>query len=233
MAAAQSGVAAVLATRPAAWRRAAGFFRLVEVACRPPLPGVGYSGGAAMGGACLGSIRRSRGAASVCVAWLGCCSAIGAPVKSCTAADVVSARVSAGTGKEFPFGPSASRIDAAPVDSHSTGGSPDANAQVVAFGPTLNSSYSRAVATEFVCTDGGVALVATITWDPGAPISKDIQWRPKIELGLLVRKSPMPFETTWKARLEDGTPVGRARTPGGSEQEYPITEKATVLQGAR
>jgi hypothetical protein len=151
-----------------------------------------------------------------------------APIKSCGGAEVLSVETAADSGQEFPFSPRPGRIDVKPFEPKDGIPQGETGLRVISFGPVLNSHSSREVQTEFDCTKDGLALVATITTDPSAPIKKDVQWRPKIEMTLLLHKPAVAFETRWRLRLPDGAALNRGRTPWSSEQEYPFKVKAIL-----
>ncbi len=101
---------------------------------------------------------------------------------------------------------------------------------VIALGPVLGSMDSPTVETDLACTAKGVVLTATITRsaDYHGAAAKNVLWRPKIEIAVVLRQPEGIFEATWRMRLTTGAEMDHARTPSYPDQKYPITVTTTV-----
>jgi hypothetical protein len=125
----------------------------------------------------------------------------------------------------------AGTIDVAPAPSGAAPpAAPGRAIQVIAVGPPLGSMDSRAVQTELSCTWQGIALTATITrsadYQGGA--LKNVLFRPRIELVVILQQSAATFQITWKMRTTAGAELDHAQTPPYPDQPYPITSSTTI-----
>jgi len=101
---------------------------------------------------------------------------------------------------------------------------------VIAVGPVLGSMDSHEIETRLECTTNGFALTATITRsaDYSGSALKNLLWRPRIELAVVLKKPNVIVEVTWKICLTTGADLNHAQTPPYSEQKYPITTVKTL-----
>jgi hypothetical protein len=101
---------------------------------------------------------------------------------------------------------------------------------VIALGPVLGSMDSHEVETYLKCTEKGVALAIILTRSAnyhGAHL-KNVLWRPKIQLMMVLHQPGAIIETTWKMRLTTGADVHHAQFPPYSDQIFPIILSKTL-----
>jgi hypothetical protein len=104
---------------------------------------------------------------------------------------------------------------------------------VIALGPVLGSMDSTDVSSDLECTARGVRLTATITRSAhytGSAL-KNILWRPKLALAVILRKNEVIFESVWVMRLSTGAKLDHAQTPSQPDLKYPITVTRTLSTG--
>ena len=123
------------------------------------------------------------------------------------------------------------KIKIAPPPTSETTPSAEGKAvMVIVPGPVLGSMDSHEIKTDLACTANGLVLTATITRsaDYHGAVIKNVDWRPRIEMTVILRKPEVMLEAIWKMRLTNGDWVAHTQTPGYPEQTYPITMTATV-----
>lgn len=101
---------------------------------------------------------------------------------------------------------------------------------LIALGPVLGSMDSPKVRTRIACTEGGFALVATITRSAnfhGSAMQNAI-WRPRIRIEAVPRRPQFLFRSTWRMRLTNGAKVKRTQTPTYPSQRFPVTVEKTI-----
>jgi hypothetical protein len=94
---------------------------------------------------------------------------------------------------------------------------------VIALGPLLGSMDSHDVKADLMCTPKGFALIATITrsGEYNGTAAKNVPWRPKITIVVVLKQSEAIFEAKWKMRVTTGAEI--TQTDGFPYQKYPIT----------
>jgi len=101
---------------------------------------------------------------------------------------------------------------------------------VVALGPVLGSMDSHQVETDLKCTEKGLALTVMLTRSAdydGAHL-KNVLWRPKIQLTMVLHQPEATLETMWNMRLTTGAQVHHAQFPPYSDQIFPIILSKTL-----
>jgi hypothetical protein len=101
---------------------------------------------------------------------------------------------------------------------------------VVALGPMLGSMDSHQVETDLKCTEKGLALTVMLTrsaYYQGSHL-KNVLWKPKIQLTMVLHQPEAILETTWKMRLTTGAPVHHTRIPPYPDQKFPIILSKTL-----
>jgi hypothetical protein len=96
--------------------------------------------------------------------------------------------------------------------------------KIVVLGPVLGSMDSTDVKTHLVCTTKGFALTATITRsaDYHGATAKNVIWRPRIEIAVVLGEPEVIFRATWKLRLTTGSELDHGQTGSYPEQTYPV-----------
>jgi len=145
-------------------------------------------------------------------------------VKTCPGVDVLSVEKSTESADSKPATPA--EIDLPPKQAPATAsGAVERALTVIALGPVLGSMDSMNVNMDFTCTARGILLTATITRSAdykGAAL-KNVLWRPKLTLALILRQVDVVFESIWVMQLSTGAKVDHAQTPSQPNQKYPIT----------
>jgi hypothetical protein len=147
----------------------------------------------------------------------------GKEVKHCAGVDVNSLIVSTEySNGAVPSDPSPSIM----VDPHASG----ETIAITELGPVLGSMDSRKVKTEVVCTEKGFAVTAIVTRsaDYKGALAKNVLWRPRINIAIVLRNPEVNFEGTWRMRLTTGAELDHAETPPYPEQRYPATITKTI-----
>jgi hypothetical protein len=100
-----------------------------------------------------------------------------------------------------------------------------ATVTIVAVGPALGSMDVKDVETTRTCDANGVAVTATTarSADYAGGIQKNVLWRPRLEIVLVLGRAGTVLTTTWKMRLTTGAEVTRTRMPPYPEVIYPVT----------
>jgi hypothetical protein len=162
-------------------------------------------------------VEKSIRAAPAAALLLGCLLANAQETtRSCAAAEVRSIRVTAESGK---FGAPPETIDIARTED-----------TLVARGPVLGSMDSRQVETDLACTPNGVLLTATITRsaDYNGSAAKNVLWRPRIEIAIVLRQTGIVFQTKWRMRSSTGAELSHAQTPPYPDRQYPLVVTITL-----
>lgn len=94
---------------------------------------------------------------------------------------------------------------------------------ILALGPLLDSLDSHKIKLDLTCTADGAILVATVTRYSGGVI-KNVFWRPRIRIVMMLRQPEVLFQTTWTMRRTDGTELDHV----GGRQKYPVTVTTTI-----
>jgi hypothetical protein len=105
---------------------------------------------------------------------------------------------------------------------------------IYADGPLLGSMDSNAVPVELTCTTIGVGLTATITRSANydGAVLQNIQWRPIVEIKVVLHQPEATFDSTWAMRLSNGVVVDHSHPWPYSGQPYPITVTKTLQASA-
>lgn len=154
-------------------------------------------------------------------------------MKTCGGVEVRSINISAETEREvlLEAAPEKPAIEIAPAPPSSPMSDTVGKAvTIIALGPVLGSMDLRTVETDLACTAKGFALTATITRsaDFHGGVLKNVIWRPKIEIAVVLRQPEVIFEATWRMRLTTGAEAEHTQTPPYPEQKYPATVTKTV-----
>jgi len=153
-------------------------------------------------------------------------------IKACVKAEVQSINISAESEMEIfvdapPKKPSIETVAASLPTSTPKG---IKKLVVVALGPVLGSMDSHQVETDLKCTEKGLALTVMLTRSAdyhGAHL-KNVLWRPKIQLTMVLHQPEATLETMWNMRLTTGTQVHHAQFPPYSDQIFPIILSKTL-----
>jgi hypothetical protein len=99
---------------------------------------------------------------------------------------------------------------------------PSKTLRVLLFGPVLGSMDSNDFPTGLTCTDSGIIITMTIEhWGDAA--TKNILWRPRVELELILHQTKVVLEGKWVMRSRTGALVAKASGWGGPEEKFPLT----------
>jgi hypothetical protein len=137
----------------------------------------------------------------------------------CETVEVFSVAVSALSERETRVDPGPERIEIAPSSVTTS-----AALTTVAIGPILGSMDSRVVKTALACTTTGFSITATITRsaDFVGGVHKNVLWRPRITVAVVLRKADVTYQATWRMRLTTGAEVDNSQTPPYPRETYPI-----------
>ena len=101
---------------------------------------------------------------------------------------------------------------------------------VSVLGPVLGSMDSPNVKTNLTCAAKGLLLTATLTRsaDYRGAVLADVNWRPRIEIVVVLHRPKILLQTAWRMRLTTGAELNHAQTSPYAEQRYPITASKTI-----
>jgi len=99
-------------------------------------------------------------------------------------------------------------------------------ALIVASGPTVDMSYWEPIETEITCTNSGIVLLATLTFDD-IPLLDNALWRPEVELVAAPLRPNLRFDVKWQVRLGKNT-EGKSIQDFPELRKYPITISKTI-----
>jgi hypothetical protein len=148
---------------------------------------------------------------------------------ACSSADIQSISAS----REFFSGLLQDGTPTLKLDSNparATPATPPEAQTVYALGPVLGSMDSPEVTTDVACTPNGVEVTANVTRSAeyDGAVAKNVAWRPRLEVVLVLHAPQIVFESTWKMMLSTGTGVTSAETPPYPDQSYPTTVSTIV-----
>jgi hypothetical protein len=148
-------------------------------------------------------------------------------IKTCAGVEERAINVATETGRDWPLGTMA-ELQVVPQAS-TTPNVKGKTLAVIAYGPILGLvGNSLEVKTDLMCTSRGVTLgVYIMHLGDGADAAKNVLWRSKISLNLVLRQDVV-FQTIWRMRRPNGKEIDHARTPPYPEQKYPITVTKTL-----
>jgi hypothetical protein len=146
-------------------------------------------------------------------------------VKTCPSVEVLTFNASAQLElPEHPVSPSARGEIAPALISTERPTAPGASVKVIAIGPILGAMDSTEVKADIACTPEGIVLTATITRsaDYHGSVLANVNWRPRVEIELILRKPEVVVQSTWRMRLTTGKELDHAATPPLTRINYPI-----------
>lgn len=102
--------------------------------------------------------------------------------------------------------------------------------KISVLGPILGSMDARDVVTQIDCLEGGfvLTLIVTRSANYSGSTTKNVLWRPKVELEIVSPLSQVVVRTVWRMRLSNGSELTSAQTLPFQKRAYPSILTKTI-----